>query len=274
MHSAKVFSVHTPLLLFLSPFLSHLAMLIHPAIVAVLALLRELLLGSGAWLGSMPDRASIHEEINNTAKGLNKFVHFEHDLYHRHVHYEAYGGHWKPMLDYVVNASNEPKTQQLQERAVLPVFSCKGLPSASSYCLSSMCSYSRPSLSTSSIAKTTRAPNVFISFGVTLVLTINIYSIEEKRRQLRLRARRPRRRQRRGRSLLRHRRRRSGTQLLGASRGALRAELLGAELWTTTHNKATNNKQTENNNKATNDKQTENNNKATNNNQAENNNQT
>ena len=97
--------------------------LLHITIVAVPVLLPEVLLGSGAWLGSMPDRASIHEEINNIVNGLNKFIHSEHDLYHHHVHYEAYGGHWKPMSDNVGNASTEPNKQQLQERAVLPVFS-------------------------------------------------------------------------------------------------------------------------------------------------------
>ena len=116
--------------------------------IAVQALLLELLLGSGAWLGSMPDRASIHEETINTniedilkiVNGLlSEVAHIQHGFYHYHDQCEAYGftavgyevhdvGHWKPMLDYVGDASTEPviqqipNIQQLPERAALPVF--------------------------------------------------------------------------------------------------------------------------------------------------------
>ena len=125
----------------------HYLMLI--AVVAVPPLLPELLLGSGAWLGSMPDRASINEEITNidnediitTVNGLSEIAHTQHGFDHHHDHYEAYGdpgrrwlrvihdvGHWIPMLGDVGDAITEPNIQQLlniqqlPERAVLPVF--------------------------------------------------------------------------------------------------------------------------------------------------------
>ena len=60
----------------------------HITVVAMQVLLPEVLLGSGAWLGSMPDRASIHGEINvynqinNIANVFGEIAHTQHRFYH------------------------------------------------------------------------------------------------------------------------------------------------------------------------------------------------